>query len=45
MKKVLCHPKSRALKSKVMGRGASHHRFHAYYDGNVLFFPGKHTND
>ena len=33
------------LKSKVMGRYASHHRFHAYYDGNVLFFPGKHTND
>ena len=33
------------LKSKVMGRGASHHRFHAYYDGHVLFFPGKHTND
>ena len=33
------------LKSKAMGRGASHHRFHAFYDGNVLFFPGKHTND
>lgn len=33
------------LKSKVMGRGASHHRFHAYYDGDVLYFPGKHTND
>ena len=33
-----------ALKSKALGRGVGHHRFHAFYDGDVLYFPGKHTN-
>lgn len=32
------------LKSKALGRGVGHHRFHAFYDGDVLYFPGKHTN-
>jgi hypothetical protein len=33
------------LKSKALSSGTGHHRFHAYYEGDVLYFPGKHTND